>query len=223
MFNVYPAQLFYSRKGRKRSVAQRFEREKIWEWERTLKNSTDQLDDNSLFEKGSYGIVEDDREISTYQLSCNSSGGFEFSAEVSRVMERETSSAEVRVILLDDPVHINYRNVVHNQMDRYARMVNKSIYNPAIGVRFMFKLDRKEEYVKLGVKRLDGWCRAIKFDANWIYLFDWDDSVHMGGLDSDDYDIRPLYGEFVQIPTLVVNICPFGMKSFCNFVFYFSA
>lgn len=192
----------------------RFEMEKIWEWEQTLKDSSENLDDNSLFEKGSYSIVEADREISTYQLNCGASGGFEFTAEVSRVMRHDTSSAEIRVILLDDPTHINYRNVVHNQMERYARLVKKSIYNPAIATRFMFKLDRKEEYVKLGIKRLDGWCRALKLDADWIYLFDWDDSVHMGGLDSDDYDIRPLYGEFVQIPTLVVNVCPFGKKSF---------
>lgn len=199
-------------------MAIRFEKEKMWEWELTLKDNSYQLDDNSLLEKGFYGIVEDDPEISTYLLSSSASGDFEFTAEISRVMKRGASSAEVRVILLDDPTHINYRTVVHNQMERYARMVTKSIYNPPIATPFMFKLDRKEEYKRLGIKRLDGWCRALKLDADWIYLIDWDDSVHMGGLDSDDYDMRPLYGEFIQIPTLVVNICPFGTKSICHFV-----
>lgn len=181
----------------------------IWEWETTALNAKDEkVDDDFILKHGLLG--EAGNEVTTYLASP----GTEFSAIISRVSlvpgNDRKNCVELRAILLDEALHRNYHVVLHNQMDRYACKVDKfRKFNPVIGKQvFLFKLDKSKEFEKKRVWNLGKWSRAILMESNWVYLIDWDQNIPLDGVEKDDYEMRPLYGEFLQIPSLIVFLTP---------------
>ncbi|ODM93870.1 A-kinase anchor protein 1, mitochondrial, partial [Orchesella cincta] len=179
---------------------------KVWEWEKfSCGNGTD----DEVCEKGAYGKAFRMRTGNELITTYNLRQGMEFTAEVSRVIHEQGSEKTIlRVGLLNIASWLDSFNVLHNQMQRYAALITKCPFYPAIGEYCMFKLANNPDYKMHGIKVLGKWCRAIRSDVHVMYLMDLDHFIPYQNLPDEDYDIRRLYAEFSKIPMLTVALIP---------------
>lgn len=204
-FGKYSANVLYNKVGCKKeylSLAETVKALRIWKWEcLILENPNISWNDDLLALQDPFKALEP--EISKFELEI----GVTFTAQVTRVKE-VTGQAEINLVALNNFTYANYYNVVHNQMKHFANLVGKSRHYPAIKEFCMYRLDDCKEYQALGLRCVGKWCRAIRIGAEWIYFIDTDDCVTLSGTKDDQRDVRRLFGEFLQVPSLVVTICP---------------
>lgn len=138
--------IFYMDGLQKVSLYDEIMKLKVWEWQR-FSNCTG--DDNEVCANGAFGTSSrsshSEIQIKYYDLKI----GAGFSAQISSVKPRDpgapnpaSQNAAVSLVLLDDPVFMNYFNVLHSQMQRYVRLIKPSNFFPAYHEPSLFKLSK---------------------------------------------------------------------------------